>query len=205
MMTKLNHRIWCCDRKEHRELLSVKRNEYGDILFELDSGLTRQFTPHSKVEDFSLERVHIVGLGYDSKTGLLGLLGHVVLKNPQESFGGNLRDIQRTATAEKDHISKRDLEELGQTLTTVTVNTGRDIKNTVTGKQNKTAPVTQETRAVLYEVTDRTIKRWDSGQAKPPEGYDQYADINVMRLNAEKHKTTKKANRAARQRRTRKK
>ncbi len=63
-MEKLNHRIWCFDLGdggEIRQLLSVKRNAYGDILFELDGGLTREFAPHKEVPDFDLERVE--GLG----------------------------------------------------------------------------------------------------------------------------------------------
>ena len=189
-MEKLNHRITIEDLKEQRELLSVKRNAYGDILFELDGGLTRQFTPKKEMETPEIERVRYLARGR-----LFSVLG---LQNPNAVFHGTMRDIQRPATEERDHVSKSDLQELGQTLTTLTVNTGKDIKNTVTGKLNKTAPVTQETRAALYDVTERTVIRWDSGQGKLPEVYDQYANYDVMRLNAEKHLKTKKANRAAR-------
>jgi len=96
-MEKLNHRIWCSDLGaggEIRQLLSVKRNAYGDILFELDGGLTREFTPEKEIPDFELERVQ--GLGKVSPTSFDFFL---VLQNPEACCIGSIRDRQ---TPEKE-------------------------------------------------------------------------------------------------------
>jgi len=93
-MEKLNHRIWLLDLGEIRQLLSVKRNAYKDIVFELDGGLTREFTPEKEIPDFELERVQ--GLGKVSPTSFDFFL---VLQNPEACCIGSIRDRQ---TPEKE-------------------------------------------------------------------------------------------------------
>jgi hypothetical protein len=90
-MEKLNHRIWLLPLGEIRQLLSVKRNAYGDILFELDGGLTRQFTPEGEVPDFELERVQSLG----RCTLAPGWPSHLILQNPEAHFTvSSIRDYQ---------------------------------------------------------------------------------------------------------------
>lgn len=146
-MEKLNHRIWCCDFEQHRELLSVKRNAYGDFLFELDGGLTRQFTPHSIVEDFELERVDILGRMHDSKTKQLVMIASLVLKNPKAAFSGNIRDIQAPAPEPSKGKTKPRLE------------------------------VSVKEAAKTCHVSESTIKKWDAGDGMPPNYPGRYDTV----------------------------
>jgi hypothetical protein len=136
-MEKLNHRIWCCDLMENRELLSVKRNAYGDILFELDGGLTRQFTPHSVIDEFALERVHILGRMQDSITKKPSMIASLVLQNPRGGGTGNIRDIQTPVPEPSKGKTKPRLE------------------------------VTVKDAAKKCDVSVSTIKKWEQGESTP--------------------------------------
>jgi len=87
----MKHRIWRCDTCEYRELLSVTRNEYKDVVLTLDGGEVLQFTPRNDMPTPPLERIELAGRGRDSKTKELSEVAFIVLKNPRESFTGNIR------------------------------------------------------------------------------------------------------------------
>ncbi len=109
--SNLNHRIWLCDIKEYRQLLSVKRNEYGDLLFEVDGGLVLEFIHKPPLEPPPIERVAILGRMQDSKTKLPAERASLLLQNPREHFCGNIRHIQKTDDGKKSIFEA--LEEKG--------------------------------------------------------------------------------------------
>lgn len=98
----MKHRIWTngTELSEWRELHHIGRNEYGDIVFTLEGGEQWQFTPRKgeAVELPPPERVHILGFGRDTKTGKLTPISFLVLKEPKESFTGNLKVIKPPET-----------------------------------------------------------------------------------------------------------
>lgn len=111
--------------------------------------------------------------------------------------GARFNCFMRRLPAEAVTISKADLDELGNTITTLTVNTGADIKKAMLIVRTPSATVTQELTATLYGVETRTVKRWDKGQGRP-EGYDPNATLDEMRSSGKKYIDTYKANQAAR-------
>lgn len=99
----MHYRIWTSDKKEVRELLEVGRNGYGDILLTLDSGEIWQFTPHQIMRETpTAARVEQVGRGRDSVTKLETEIAFLILRDPPQTFTGNLR-IMPADTREPSH------------------------------------------------------------------------------------------------------
>jgi len=142
----MKHRIWRCDTCEYRELLSVTRNEYKDVVLTLDGGEVLQFTPRNDMPTPPLERIELAGRGRDSKTKELSEVAFIVLKNPRESFTGNIRVF----TAARPPVDA---------VTTPTDN-GKP-------KTKQRQAVTQSEAAKLCGVTEETIRRWEKGEGTP--------------------------------------
>lgn len=142
----------------------MKRNAYGDILFELDGGLTREFSPHSVIEDFELERVHV--LGRHTPPAVTSCL---VLKNPNASFGGNIRDYQTPAQV------------------TPSITTDKPKKATV----KRAVLVTKAAKD--FGVTRPTINKWERGEGNPPENFT-LSDPKVYLLCLKTYETTRRFN-----------
>jgi len=99
-MNKLNPRFWATVGNEHREIVSVTRNEYGDIILALDGGEVWRFTPRNpKIETPPPERIAVAGRMRDSRTGAETSLAVVVLKDPKETIHGNLKVIPAPVAA----------------------------------------------------------------------------------------------------------
>lgn len=133
-MTKLNHRIWLCDIKEYRKLLNIKRNEYNDLLLEVDGGLVLEFKHNPPLEIPPIERVSILGRMQDSKTKLPSEQASLILQNPRETYFGNIRHIPQTvdnkktiieALEEKQIATRGDIEADGH-ATRATIQNGFD-------------------------------------------------------------------------------
>lgn len=94
---KKNHRFWSSTTLEHREILNLTTNEYGDFIFTLDGGEIWQFTPHHdiKIDDIEIERIHVMGRGKDCKTGAPSIISFLTLKNPKTSYTGNIRILSQ--------------------------------------------------------------------------------------------------------------
>lgn len=150
-MEKLNHRVELHDLAEHRELLSVKRNQYGDLLFELEGGLIRQFTPQKRfaqsINEMKLFPVERVSLICKSKKSLLSI---VRFQNPIMDFFGDIRDIQTPQAATPDKPKK------------------------------SRPPVTVADAATLCGVSVSLIKKWGSGDGTPHDYPGRYNRVSLV-------------------------
>lgn len=155
----MKHRIWRCDTCEYRELLSVTRNEYKDVVLTLDGGEVLQFTPRNDMPTPPLERIELAGRGRDSKTKELSEVAFIVLKNPRESFTGNIRVF----TAARPPVDA---------VTTPTDN-GKP-------KTKRRQDVTQSEAAKICGKKEKTIRRWDKGEGMP-EGYPGRGDAVALK------------------------
>jgi hypothetical protein len=162
----MKHRIWTNGRElsEWRELHAITRNEYGDIVFELDGGELWQFTPGTgqALDIPPPERVHILGYGRDSKTGhVTGVICFLALKEPRQSYTGNLKVIKKTTappSEEKLMDAKAALREeldahpLLRELTTKAEATQEDILREAVNLYKRLSP---EKSAVLAAYMDK--------------------------------------------------
>jgi len=83
--------------------LEVGQNDYGDILLTLDGGEIWQFTPHQIMRETpTAARVEQVGRGRDSVTKLETEIAFLILRNPKQTFTGNLR-VLPADTSEPSH------------------------------------------------------------------------------------------------------
>lgn len=110
MKTQKN-RIWTCAKNKAdncwRELKSVVRNTFGDIVLTLDAGEIWQFTPHKPVDAFAVSRVKQAGYMHNRQTGEATPLACIILKEPQETIGGNLRILPRDAAPVEDEPAEQ--------------------------------------------------------------------------------------------------
>lgn len=89
-----NHpRFWSTETLEHREIVAVAANDYGDILLTLDGGEVWRFTPHTPTPPPDAKRVKLAGHMRHSVTKALAPNAIIMLRAPEEKIGGNLKII----------------------------------------------------------------------------------------------------------------
>lgn len=89
-----NHpRFWSTETLEHREIVAVAANDYGDIVLTLDGGEVWRFTPHTPTPPPDAKRVKLAGHMRHSVTKALAPNAIIMLRAPEEKIGGNLKII----------------------------------------------------------------------------------------------------------------
>ena len=149
---KMNHRFWSSTTKENREILNMTKNEYGDFVFTLDGGEVWQFTPHQKIDVLEIERIKLMGRGTDSKTKAPSLISFLVLKNPKESYTGNIRIFPTTPEKEPKNAAK---------------------------PPAKRKAVSLKDAAKICGVSVPTIRNWEAGRGTP-EGWTGRDDVLIL-------------------------
>lgn len=89
----MNPRFWSTETMEHREIVAVAANDYGDILLTLDGGEVWSFTPRTPTPPPDAARVKLAGHMRHSVTKALTPNAIILLRAPEEKIGGNLKIV----------------------------------------------------------------------------------------------------------------